>query len=197
MLLRRMAWVAIGSVGLMAIACVGGGGSLPDPTGDPQGASGVNVSADSPPRTTSSTSGSTGASSGASSGGSGVSSTSSGSTGTTSTSSGGTRPPPPPMAVSDYSRSCTQPSDCVAVYVGAVCNPCFCPNAAITVSDKSRYDTTWSERRSQCTLEQVECAACAPSYTRCTNNQCSWSTTPLPEPPQDAGNDVKDVSTDG
>lgn len=37
-------------------------------------------------------------------------------------------------------KDCTDSSDCVGVFLGNQCEPCPCPNAAISTSDKVIYE---------------------------------------------------------
>jgi hypothetical protein len=49
------------------------------------------------------------------------------------------------ISATSYDRSCTQSSDCVAVYSGALCgSSCICANSAINVEAQAQYETDLS-----------------------------------------------------
>ena len=73
----------------------------------------------------------------------------------------------------DYPLTCTFDADCIAVYLGDVCKPCFCDNAAISASARSIYAADLTGARNSCTsTTQETCAACAPVAVGCDNGTC-------------------------
>ena len=62
---------------------------------------------------------------------------------------------------------CVEPSDCVAVFEGEVCDVCMCPNEAIPADQAATYQTAFD----------VDCAHnvacdCAPVEVTCDNGTC-------------------------
>ncbi len=49
-----------------------------------------------------------------------------------------------------YSKECTTSSDCVGIFLGNQCEPCACPNAAISTGDKILYEADRSAAIAAC-----------------------------------------------
>lgn len=83
------------------------------------------------------------------------------------------------LELKNYSQACSQASDCVAVYVGALCQVCGgCANNAIAVSDKAKYDADAKAISQACPPRfgpQPACAAaaCLQPVVDCVNAQCT------------------------
>lgn len=72
-----------------------------------------------------------------------------------------------------YSTACTTASDCVGVFFGDQCEPCGCPNAAISTGDKITYDADRSAARASCgAREAIACGPCPASVAACTAGVC-------------------------
>ena len=139
--------LVIGSLVVLLAACVGGPGPLPDQGSDQAGQGGG---------TSDDTSGSEG------SDGRGDSTDDA--------------PPAAPavMTVTNYDTTCSEDSDCVAVYQGVVCQACLCPNAAVNRKDLENYSKDLEKAGTDCTRDDIECAPCAPQVAGCDakTNRC-------------------------
>ncbi len=148
----RRARVAVGTgsfVALLAVACVGGPGQLPD-QGIDQASQGGGVVADP---------------SGSPTG----DETSSG------TNNGGNKPPPgkPPVILraGDYDQDCEVDTDCVAIFEGNACTSCACPNAAIASKDASKYSGDRTDAAKDCPDPgDVACTPCESPRVGCNPN---------------------------
>lgn len=82
----------------------------------------------------------------------------------------------PTLVESDYSRTCSTDADCVAVYVGPLCQVCGgCANTAINVADKARRDADSARLGGMCpprTGPQPACAACRQPAAACMSGTC-------------------------
>jgi len=138
----------------LVAACVGGPGSLPDDQGGSQTPSIPTATATTTSRPPSSNGG--GGSAGGSSGGS------------------GTVPEPQRIIVaSEFDQSCTENDDeCSPVFIGSMCSPCQCPNAAISAKDMDKYKKLASERGQGCAIPDIACSPCQPTAARCNNRRC-------------------------
>lgn len=82
------------------------------------------------------------------------------------------------LELKDYAQSCSIDADCVAVYVGQVCNTCGgCANAAINQASKAKYDADARAVSANCPPRlggPVVCAAAACVQPRvvCTAGTC-------------------------
>jgi len=76
---------------------------------------------------------------------------------------------PDPLNGEKFSRSCSVPGDCALATVGNVCQPCSCPNTAISKSSVESYQSEYRARTSQCPNTQGGpiCAACPPMKADC------------------------------
>jgi hypothetical protein len=83
---------------------------------------------------------------------------------------------PPAVSAADYSQSCTDVADCVAVYLGVPgCCDIPCPNAAISASDLPRYMTDLDHVTPVC-FPRPPCAppeACTNGRIACDNGACT------------------------
>jgi len=87
----------------------------------------------------------------------------------------------PTLEVKDYSKACTVEADCVAVYIGPLCQTCGgCPNEAISQSSKAKYDADAAAAARSCppNLNRAVCAACRLPEVACTAGACALR--PLP-----------------
>jgi trimeric autotransporter adhesin len=135
----------------LVVACTGGPGPI-DQTG------------------TGSTSSSGGSNGTSSSGGSG-----SGTTGGTGSGTNQT------VSASEFSQSCVEDTDCIAVYEGAACNQCGCPNSAIARTDLAAYST--KRASAGCSTTDQACANdCAEATAICAQGTCSITTGASSEP---------------
>ena len=82
-------------------------------------------------------------------------------------SSGGTNQQ---IRASEFSQSCVDDTDCTAVYEGAICSQCGCPNAGIAKSALSDY--TAKRQSAGCPQTDVDCAACANVAVTCAQGVC-------------------------
>lgn len=77
---------------------------------------------------------------------------------------------------SGYATTCTAATDCTPVYFGQLCGPCgACPNAAISTSERARYDAELKRQSDTCpprTGPQPACAACLQPVTVCDAGTC-------------------------
>ena len=148
----RRARIAFGTgcfVALLA-ACVGGPGPLPD-QGTDQAGQGGGVVGD-----TSAGEGSSGSSKG-------------------STDPEVVTPPgaPTQISVATFDTTCSEDSDCVAVFQGAVCDACRCPNAAINGRDLEKYSKDLEKAGQDCARPTIPCrcdsqlAGCDAKTKRC------------------------------
>lgn len=127
------------------VACTGGAGPI-DQTGNgsSSGSSGI-------------TSSGGGSSSGEATGGGG---SSSGGTSTTT------------VQASEFDQACVESTDCIAVYEGAICDACKCPNAAIAKSAIAEYGTRFQS--ADCPTTDQACAAdCAEATPSCAQGTCT------------------------
>ena len=75
------------------------------------------------------------------------------------------------ISAASYDQSCTQASDCVAVYSGALCgDSCACANSAISTGAQSQYNSDLSAS----TYERCPCAS--PPPVACTSGTCAVAT---------------------
>lgn len=74
-----------------------------------------------------------------------------------------------PINSADYDQSCAQNEDCVATVTGDACGQCNCPNDAIAVSAKAKYDNDYAALTTKCPKRGVaiSCAACEAVATSC------------------------------
>ena len=77
------------------------------------------------------------------------------------------------LEAKDYSAACQHDADCLTVYLGDVCKPCICDNAAISASQSYIYSADKTGAVRSCTsVKQEECAACATVTATCDNGTC-------------------------
>ncbi|MBX3261515.1 MAG: hypothetical protein KIS78_37440 [Labilithrix sp.] len=67
---------------------------------------------------------------------------------------------PATISVSSFDVSCEKDDDCVAVFQGAACTACKCPNAAINKEDRGAYASELAKASGSCAIEDVECGEC-------------------------------------
>jgi hypothetical protein len=72
-----------------------------------------------------------------------------------------------PLDLANYDRSCTQASDCVAVYIGG-CAGCTCPNAAINRRSEAQYNEDFTMLG--CTGDACPCVPLPP---KCVGGMCT------------------------
>lgn len=72
------------------------------------------------------------------------------------------------LSASNYDQSCTQDSDCVAVFSGSFCsgNECACENAAINVSAQAQYEADFQSDHAP------ECPCPSPPPVACNHGSC-------------------------
>jgi hypothetical protein len=71
-----------------------------------------------------------------------------------------------------YSQTCTLETDCTGVHAGQQCGGCTCPNAAINVSEASRYAADVAALRRWCGPgPAIECS-CVAENVHCTSGAC-------------------------
>lgn len=77
--------------------------------------------------------------------------------------------PPTPIDVTKFSKACNVDEDCVTVTTGNVCQPCTCPNEAISKADAEKHGAEFRSKISQCILEGngPVCAGCPPTRAMC------------------------------
>jgi hypothetical protein len=155
-------------VSVLVVACEGGPGSLPpvDTSQQQQGqGQDTNVVTVEPGQRQGSGSTTT-------QNPSGSSSTSTGST-TSSTGGSGSGSSAKPLTAADYTVTCSQPSDCTTVFVGAPCQTCKCQNGAIATSDRADYDRDVAERTKECpAVGDVAYTPCPNAIATCSGNRC-------------------------
>ena len=117
------------------VACVGGGGPLPDPSGQGEETNPGTGDDNQPTPTT--------------------------------TDSGSTNSPPSPITASSYNASCTQNSDCAAIFEGDVCSNCRCPNASINTQDVPKYSTDVATAIKSCASSTANTCKCTAPQVRC------------------------------
>jgi len=130
-----------GSLVTLLVACVGGPGPLPD-QGPDQGSQGGGITGDT--------------------------SASEGSGGRTGDSTDDASPAPPAIiTVTNYDTTCSEDSDCVAVYQGVVCQACLCPNAAVNRKDLENYSKDLEKAGTDCSRDDVACGPCETQMAGC------------------------------
>lgn len=76
------------------------------------------------------------------------------------------------LQASNYSQQCSVAADCTAVFTGDPCG-CGCPNDAINVADKPRYDADARAATARCSPFRVRCLAdCIASTPACQAGRC-------------------------
>lgn len=76
------------------------------------------------------------------------------------------------VSASEVSQACVESTDCVAVYEGAVCDACKCPNAAIAKDSLAEYGSKFQS--AGCPTTDVACAAdCAEATPVCAQGTCT------------------------
>lgn len=72
---------------------------------------------------------------------------------------------PAMLDLADYGTGCQTDADCTLITTGDACQPCACPNAAISTKSNSRYQGDLRAAVSQCPSSSdagdVACAGCA------------------------------------
>ena len=73
------------------------------------------------------------------------------------------------MEENGYPKSCSSDDDCRPATFGNRCQPCACPNGAITKLASEQYEAETRAATSQCPGDKhgVVCAACPPVKARC------------------------------
>ncbi len=73
----------------------------------------------------------------------------------------------------NYKTACSLPADCAAVVFGDQCEPCACANAAISTTEKVKYDADHSAALATCGGHApVLCSPCATQVLTCTSGVC-------------------------
>lgn len=81
---------------------------------------------------------------------------------------------PTVLEAKDYKVSCTKNSECISVYLGDVCNPCLCDNAAISAEQSQIYSADRTGAQRSCgPITAIGCAQCAPKTPVCTDGTCA------------------------
>lgn len=77
------------------------------------------------------------------------------------------------VRASDYDRTCSVASDCVAVTEGTIgcCGLLICPNAAIAVSSSNAYQHDLDARHPEC-IPPPPCVALTPNECQTPSPQC-------------------------
>lgn len=85
--------------------------------------------------------------------------------------------PTPTLQLADYSSACGVDADCVAVYIGPLCQVCGgCSNAAINVADQAKRDADAASASRSCppqTGPRPVCAACREPAATCDAGVCA------------------------
>lgn len=78
------------------------------------------------------------------------------------------------LSISNYSQACTENSDCVAASFADVCAGCQCPNGAIAVSSKAKYDADYKAAVAACGRRStIVCQiVCLGTEPKCVANKC-------------------------
>lgn len=88
----------------------------------------------------------------------------------------------PTLQTNDYGKTCSVDADCVAVYLGPLCQVCGgCTNAAISVADKAKYDADAKAGAQACPPRlgpQPACAPCEQPAATCDAGVCSLKARP-------------------
>lgn len=85
----------------------------------------------------------------------------------------------PTIEAKNYSQTCSQASECVAVKLGALCEVCGCLNGAINVSDKAKYDAEVKAIGCPPRLgPQPACSPCPSPGADCVGGQCVFKAGP-------------------
>lgn len=81
---------------------------------------------------------------------------------------------PTVLQAQDYSAACgTQNGECVGVFLGDVCNPCLCNNAAISADQRKIYEADLTGAQRSCgNIAAVSCAPCENKTPVCESNTC-------------------------
>jgi hypothetical protein len=67
-----------------------------------------------------------------------------------------------------YANACTASADCVAVFFGTQCEPCACPNAAISTSARVTYEADRSSALATCgSRKEIACGPCEDRQLAC------------------------------
>jgi hypothetical protein len=87
------------------------------------------------------------------------------STGSVSTGTGTCDAKSHTIGMGGYDDSCVMPTDCIAVFMGNLCDGCSCGNAAINVADQSKYDAESAKKHQGvppggcfCPMTKVTCS---------------------------------------
>ncbi|MBL8923474.1 MAG: hypothetical protein JNJ54_31765 [Myxococcaceae bacterium] len=76
------------------------------------------------------------------------------------------------LQASNYSQQCSVSSDCTAIFSGDPCG-CACPNEAINVADKARYDADARAATARCSPFRAQCLAdCINQTPVCQAGRC-------------------------
>ena len=67
----------------------------------------------------------------------------------------------------DFDQTCAGDTDCVHVYEGDACGPCFCPNAPISARAKAAYDAV-----APTTAAGVVCSCTYDPAPKCSGGVC-------------------------
>jgi len=76
------------------------------------------------------------------------------------------------MDSSRYDRTCTQASDCAAVYSGDVCAACTCPNDAIRSDGLTAWEAEAARARKACGRTPPVACDCQEAMTACESGAC-------------------------
>jgi hypothetical protein len=76
------------------------------------------------------------------------------------------------MDASRYDRTCTQASDCAAVYSGDVCAACTCPNDAINAGSLPAWEAEAARARKACGGTPLISCDCQQTMTACESGAC-------------------------
>lgn len=72
-----------------------------------------------------------------------------------------------------YHDACASAGDCVAIAAGDTCAICACPNAAIAIIERSRFDDDFRWAQQFCgPRPAVACAPCKEPDVACVEDRC-------------------------
>jgi hypothetical protein len=79
------------------------------------------------------------------------------------------------IVASSFDQSCSKASDCVGVFQGTpACCDIECPNVAINIKDRSRYEVALSaDAPTNCPPTACVAMSCLPTSVACVAGQCS------------------------
>ena len=79
------------------------------------------------------------------------------------------------IRAADYDQSCSQDSDCVAVFNGDYCTECPCENTAINIDAQPQYNSDFLKGK------YLACPCPAPPAVACNQGTCGLRSTEQPD----------------